>query len=145
MQDVWFTGQPNQQRRITFKLASGRLVWIVSFRYSGTYDSLLEGRPNAEFNKRIIEQWLKTFRFRAGDNMLLISPETRTDDRGAVYLPPICCSAELMSSPTNQKMHGSSLTVVWFAPPFFCEPLGVFIERSLKEISWEPNARDFEF
>jgi hypothetical protein len=145
MQGVWFTGQPDQQRRITFKLSSGRLVWVVAFRYSGTYDSLLEGRPNPELNKRIIDERLKASRLRAWDKLLLLTPETRTDDRGGVHLPPICCSAELMSSPMNQEMHGSSLTVVWFAPPFFAEPLTSFVEKSLKEVPWEQNARDFEF
>jgi hypothetical protein len=45
----------------------------------------------------------------------------------------------------NQEMHGSALTVVWFAPPFFVEPLASFVEKSLKDISWEQNAGDFEF
>jgi hypothetical protein len=145
MQDVWFTGQPDQQRRIAFKLSSARLVWVVTFRYSGTYDSLLEGRPNAEVNKRIIDEHFRASRFRDWDKLFLLTPETRTDDRGGVHLPPICCCAELMSSPMKQQMHGSSLTVVWFAPPFFAEPLASFVERSLKEVPWEQNARDFEF
>jgi hypothetical protein len=145
MQDVWFTGQPDQQRRIAFKLSSGRLVWVVAFRYSGTYDSLLEGGPNAELNKRIIDERLKASRLRAWDKLFLLTPETRADDRGGVHLPPICCSTELMSSPINREMHGSALTVVWFAPPFFSEPLASFVERSLKDVPWEQNAKDFEF
>jgi hypothetical protein len=145
MQDVWFTGQPDQKRRITFKLQGGRLVWVVAFRYSGTYDSLLEGRPSADLNKRIVEERMKASQLRAWDKMYLLPPETRTDDRGGVHMPPICCSAELMSSPMNQQMHGSSLTVVWFTPPFFSEPLSAFIEKSLAALPWEQNAKDFEF
>jgi len=145
MQDVWLTGQPDQQRRITFRLSSGRLVWVVAFRLSGTYDSLLEGRPNADINKRIVDERLKASRLRAWDQLFLLPPPTRTDDHGGVHLPPICCSAELMSAPMNQEMHGSSLTVVWFASPFFAEPLADFVEKSLKDLPWEQQARDFEF
>ena len=145
MQDVWFTGQPDQQRRIAFKLSSGRRVWVVTFRYSGTYDSLLEGRPDAELNKRILEERLRASRLRGGDKQFVLTPETRTDDHGGVHLPPICCSAELMSSPIDREMHGSALTVVWFATPFFNEPLASFVERSLKDVPWEQNAKDFEF
>jgi hypothetical protein len=112
MQDVWLTGQPDAQRRITFKLDSGRLVWVVTFRYRGTYDGLLEGRPTDEINRQIVEAELKTARRAGSGAVQLLAPPTRTDDRGGVYLPPVCCRAELESSPMNREMHGSSLIVV---------------------------------
>jgi hypothetical protein len=37
------------------------------------------------------------------------------------------------------------LTVVWFVPPFFGEPLAAFVEKSIRGVPWEENAKDFEF
>lgn len=145
MQDIWLTGQPDSKRRISFTLPSGRLIWVVTFGYSGTYDGLLEGRPNAKMNKEIVDEQLKAAQLRTWDKMFLFTPETRVDDDGAVHLPPLCCNAELMSSPLSQEMHGSSLIVVWFTPPFFNEPLASFIARSMQELPWELHAKDFEF
>ena len=42
-------------------------------------------------------------------------------------------------------MHGSSLTVAWFAEPFFDEPLRSFIAGSVREVPREQKAQDFEF
>ena len=145
MEDVFLTGGPNEQQRITFKLDSGRLVWVVTFRYAGTYDSLLEGRPDAKFNAEIMESELKTARRLSGDAVLMLPPPTRTDQYGGVHLPPCCCRAELMSSAMKPDMHASSLTVVWFREPFFSLPLGQFVADSLRSVQWERNAQDFEF
>ena len=145
-QDVMTAARQSEpNRRIAFKLSSGRTVWAVRFHYHGTYDSLLEGRPNAGMNQRIIESDLKKARLRPNDPVLLLRPTQQSDVSGGVYLPAISCCAELMSLPMNAAMHGSWLTVVWYASPFFDRPLASFVEESLKQIAWEENARDFEF
>lgn len=130
--------------RITFALSSGRAVSASSFHVSETYGSLLEGRPTQAINDRIIDQKLKAAQVRQLDKPFLIAPETVVDNRGGLRLPVLCCSAELMSSSIEGRMDGSYLAVVWFAAPFFGEPLASFIERSLRDIPWDTVARDYE-
>lgn len=130
--------------RIAFKLLGGRAVSAISFRVSETYSSLLEGRPTQVINDRIIEQKLKAAQVRELDKPHLIAPETVMDARHGLRLPALCCSAELMSSSIRGGMDGSYLAVVWFANPFFDEPLAAFVERSLRDISWDAVARDYE-
>jgi len=130
--------------RITFALASGRVVSVSSFQHSETYGSLLEGRPTQAINDRIIENKLKAAHVRELDKPFLISPEAVTDNRGGLRLPSLCCAAEITSSSVGGDMDGSFLVVVWFANPFFDEPLAAFVEQSLKDLSWELIARDYE-
>ncbi len=141
-QDVWLTGDATGQGRITIPLASGRRVWVLRFGYSGTYDGLLEGAPSAELNANIIASRGKAAKLRAWDVVLTLPPPTRTDERGRPHLPPVCCVAELESLPMNETMHISALTVVWFAVPFFSEPLADFLNTSLSSLPWEQHAKD---
>ena len=46
---------------------------------------------------------------------------------------------------TPADSRAATSTVVWFASPFFAEPLADFVEKSLKDLPWEQQARDFEF
>ena len=133
------------KRKITFNLHNGRSVSVEQFQHSDTYASLLEGKPNEFINNRIIERSLKAASKHDSDKPFLIPPKTHQDSRGGVRIPPVCCVAQLMSTPMSSQMHGSALSVVWFSDPFFDEPLAIFTERSLRDIPWEQVARDFEF
>lgn len=55
MQDVLCFGAPNEELRLTFRLRSGRMVWMTGFYFDGTYDGLLEGQPNVQLNKILID------------------------------------------------------------------------------------------
>jgi hypothetical protein len=145
MQDVWWTGGPDETRRLTFAVASGRRVWVTGFFTDGTYDSLLEGRPDTEMNRQIVEE------ARAKAEQLfhapphLIEPEFREDERGTKWLPPVRYIADLMSTPVDPQRHGSALVVVWFGPACFDRPLREVVPAALSAIAWEQHCRDFEF
>jgi hypothetical protein len=145
MQDVWWTGGPDETRRLTFALAFGRRVWVCGFFCDGTYDSLLEGRPDAEMNRRIVEEALAKAQALFHEAPHLIEPELREDAKGTRWLPPVRYIADLMSTPVDAQRHGSALVVVWFGTPSFDRPLREVVPAALGSIAWEQHCRDFEF
>jgi len=144
MQDSFSNDPPAQPSRIDVSLASGRLVRVERFGFSWTYEGLLEGLPNARLNQQIIKRALSAASRDRKDGACLLTPAMAEED-GGLYLPEVCCHAELSSSALDASKDGSRLLVVWFAPPFFAEPLATFIQRSLRDLDWEEHAADFEY
>jgi len=156
---------PFGESRISFRLASSRLVWVTDFSYSETYASLLDGWPREDLNEQIIEQAL-TY---AAAHMVSPAPvymippakspvpqdvlaayERSLQGTQRLYsrppastLSPIRCIAHLESEPMSDLFDGSCLKVVWFEQPFFKAPLVAMLAASLRDIPWEKNAVDF--
>ena len=132
--------------KIEFKLRSGRNVWVRNFGYSGTYDGLMEGLANAKLNRRIIDAQVRAeLHFPSDRPPLVIGPETREGPRGSVWMPPICCRAQLESSPFDQARCGSALKVIWFSTwSFFGMSLDEFIPATLSHIDWDAHAHDYD-
>jgi len=145
MQDVFCTGGPDEKLRLGFSLASGRRVWVTGFFFEATYDSLLLGRPDEDLNRHIVEETPVKARELFRETPYLIKPDLRQDPKGAKWLPPIRYIANLMSTPVDQRMHGSVLVVAWFGQPIFDRPLGEGIPEALVAVPWEQHCRDFEF
>src|SRR5262245_30231346 len=99
--DPWVPENSSVDRRISIKLASGRNVWVMRFGFSGTYNGVIEGLPDARLNAQIVASESKRAKIRKWDVVLTLAPSTRTDDRGTPYLPPVSCVAELESLPMN--------------------------------------------
>ena len=131
------------ERYITFKVPSGRDVWVRSFSYSSTYAGLLEGFPDKSYNDDRVERCRSERRFPNDPLPLVIRPVSRKGLRGGVWMPPICCRAELYSvPPVDPDMHFSVLTVIWFCTPFFDARLRDVIKAAISNIDWERHATD---
>lgn len=88
----------HSRMRIEIELTSGRPVWVVAFLYVGTYEGLIEGFPDDELNKRIVENCLRTARRRRNGDVPLLPYASRLDKGGHPRLPPVFSFAILRPS-----------------------------------------------
>src|SRR5262249_6861667 len=127
---------------LSLMLDCGRRVTVDAFDYARTYAGLLEGRPNAEMNARIIERELTD---RAGSGARrkphLIPPVIDARDPAHPVLPPVCLRAWVWcNDPIDPAFMGSALVVVWFADECHAEPIADVVFRAIRGLPWEQFA-----
>lgn len=130
-----------------FALDCGRQVWLDGFDYSRTYAGLLEGRPNAELNARILEDAVTRREAVWGKRPIhLISPVIDNSDTDHPVLPPVLLRAWLVcSEPVNPEFMGSELVVVWFCDECHGESIEEFVLRAVRTLPWDQLAGDFDW
>jgi hypothetical protein len=129
------------------KLDCGRDVSLEAFDYSRTYAGLLEGRPNAEMNARIIERAVAEREGSWGKRAVhLIPPATDGTDPTHPVLPSALLRAWLTCyQPVNPAFMGSELVVVWFTDECHAEPIADVVFRAVRRLPWEQLADDFDW
>jgi hypothetical protein len=129
------------------KLDCGRNVKLEEFTYSRTYASLLEGRPDAELNARILE-YANTEQPKSWGSvaMHLIPPVIDVRNSDHPVLPPVLLRALLTSfEPIDPAFTGSALVVVWLTEECHAEPIAEVVVRMLKGLAWDKLASDFDY
>lgn len=127
---------------ISTQLNNGRQIsagcCIVSTSERGTMLFTPSDRANRNFI-RVAEVEAKTF---FGDYpVIVIQPQTRTDNAGRPWLPPVRMIAEFTSEPIDDEYHYSTAVVIWYqeaSTPF----IGEDVHRDFGQIEWEKHARD---
>jgi hypothetical protein len=94
---------------LSLTLDCGRRVTLDAFDYSRTYAGLLEGRPNAEMNARIIERALAKGSW-GQRKTHLIPPVIDERDPEHPVMPPACLRAWLWcNDPIDPAFQGPAL------------------------------------
>jgi hypothetical protein len=128
-------------------LDCGREVMLDAFDYSRTYAGLLEGRPNAEMNDRIIERAQTAREESWGKRAVhVIPPDVDATDPAHPALPPVLLRAWLICfQPVDPAFMGSELVVVWFTTDCHTEPIADVVFRAVRGLPWEQLAYDFDW
>jgi hypothetical protein len=132
---------------LSLTLDCGRRVTLDAFDYAHTYAGLLEGRPNAEMNARIIERELTERDGSWGRRKTHLIPPV-IDDRDPAHpvLPSVCLRAWVWcNDPIDPAFMGSALVVVWFADECHAEPIADVVFRAIRGLPWEQLAEDFDW
>jgi hypothetical protein len=140
-------------------LTTGREIILTSLRQQQTYSGLLEGVPDSEMNDREIEATIADARawcIRGGTPLLSVPDRrdflrvpgdmssSRSGRRIPEWLPMVSSIGRFNSSPArDSKMHGATLTVVWFQAEFG-RAMAENVLSSLMSMDWNTHARDFE-
>jgi hypothetical protein len=132
---------------LSLTLDCGRQVTLDAFDYKRTYLGLLEGRPDAEMNARIIERALDE---REGSWGLrkthLIPPVIDERDPEHPVMPPACLRAWVWcNDPIDPAFMGSALVVVWFADECHADTIADVVFRAIRGLPWEQLAEDFDW
>jgi hypothetical protein len=131
------------QPALSWSLQDGRTVRLEGFYLDLTYSGLLEGRPFAEANDRIISDLRTRAADLFGEEPFLATPVAVPGARGGLWLPPFRYVARLGSDPVGRDASGSVLVVCGFSPPFNDEPVAGFLASKTREIDWVRHSRDF--
>jgi hypothetical protein len=152
----------------SISLDCGVTIVLKSMRQSMTYRGLLEGVPDSNFNRQLMdsvrEEGRKLSINRAKPYLIL--PERRDyfrtpGDMDALgesggllsafrrrkpeWLPVVTCIADFeCTSSKNPNMDASSLVIVWFQNEFAI-PISEAALKSIKGIDWHAHAVDFEY
>jgi uncharacterized protein (TIGR02996 family) len=140
-------------------LRSGRSILLRELRQWDIYEGLLEGLPDSEYNRRLVEEALNRARGRTprGGGPYLIPPTERPielprdwwpfpfgEPRPPAALPRVGCEGRFDSFDPTSKRGGlfSTLAVVWFQDEF--GPIDLQILAHLRYIDWDQNAFDYD-
>ncbi|MCD9014397.1 hypothetical protein [Parachryseolinea silvisoli] len=127
---------------IDIELESGRRVTVDGFVYGRTYGGLLEGRPNRNVNKRILERQKCPSEW-GSRKVLVIQPLDRDLEN---FLPPSIYKVWLNSNdPINSVFMGSELVIIWFDETPGERSIKDIIEKRVREVDWDKNAQDFDY
>ena len=128
-------------------LDCGRKVSVDAIDYGRTYACLLEGRPNADLNARIVERALTERDATWGKRPThVIPPAMDLADPAHPVLPPARFRAWLTCyEPVDPVFMGSHLVVLWFAEECHNEPLADVVFRAVRGLPWETLAEDFDW
>ena len=132
---------------LSLTLDCGRQVYLDAFDYAHTYAGLLEGRPNAETNARIIERLLAERDGSWGQRKTYLIPPV-VDDRDPAHpvLPSTCLRAWVWcNDPIDPAFMGSNLVVVWFADECHAEPIADVVFRAVRGLPWGKLAENFDW
>ncbi len=116
-----------------------------------TYTGVLEGVPNAEMNKSLIDGILgKAKELTHSEHIFLIEPRLEPMENQGSFssgefekLPGIVCVANLLEQAIKDQYMFSSLTLVWFQDEY-AMPIGKEIEKQIEELDWTKIAKDFD-
>jgi hypothetical protein len=126
-------------------LSSGRVVRLQGFHVARTYVGLLEGAPDADYNRRVLASARERVTRLWGDRpTYLIDPEPHSEfltGRVCVRLPEITYHAWLESGPIDQVFAYSELVVSWFGPYAGETPIPKLVHQAIRDLPWEPLAR----
>ena len=128
-------------------LDCGRQVSLDAFDYSRTYACVLEGRPNADLNLRIINEAMVERKTTWGKRAVhLIPPTLDVKDPAHPVLPPILLRAWLTChEPINPTFMGSDLVVVWMTDECHAQPISDVVFAAVRGLPWERLAQDFDW
>jgi hypothetical protein len=149
-------------------LDCGATIVLKSISQSMTYRGLLEGVPDSDLNRRVMDsareegQKLSINRSKP----YLVLPERRDylrmpgdmdalGERGGLlsafrrrkpeWLPVVTCIADFEClAAKNPNMDASSLVIIWFQDEYAL-PLSEAALRSIKALDWHAHAIDFEY
>ena len=128
--------------KITFKCGT-RLLLTENILVSRTYGGVLEGRPDAAVNSRLIERFIRSVRqVIYNDAPHIIEPEI-DESKGYPRLPEYACAVELTSfePASDVKADMSHAVVVWFQSQNPLLEHGHIIEL-LGQLQWRDIATD---
>jgi hypothetical protein len=123
------------------QVKNGFSIDLISLFVIGTYDGLLEGRPNEELNTRFVQRAISSAQEKFGSwPVHLIPPKIRNGKHPE--LPNFRCIGLFQASATKDPdMHASGCVLVWFQEKTVVDG----IELSLVDIDWWTIAKDFEY
>ena len=149
----WLTGLlPTSVTQILSKQASDQRLWSVQLNngvkirlerlvVDRTYSGLLEGHPDEELNRQLLEDAILAAEQQFNDwPMHVVTPQI---ERSAhPRLPRFRCVGFFESFATKDpEMHASALVVVWFQN----KSILTGIRLPIKDLDWFSRARDFEY
>lgn len=142
-QDIFGSNEPYDFHPIKITLSSEIETQLDGFHLSMTYGGVLEGRPDFDFNRSII-QGIKRFNGFGERKMLMYRADQINLNQ---HLPYFSCFAMLYSYTVckDQFAHGSELLIHWFEDSVQSKPINQIIEEAVKEIDWIEHAEDFYF
>lgn len=150
----WEDGLSLADRLITFKLQSGRSVWVRNFDFARTYAGMVEGVPSADLNSEIVAREVREARAAFPHLPVFLLPaeirKTPVNDRSGrllfegVWMKPYRYRLCLQSRPIAPHMHMSELVIVWFDMPFHTRPIAAFLKETLGALDWDSQARDLQ-
>ena len=128
-------------------LDCGSRVYLTGLDYSLTYSGLLEGRPDAEGNARIIDRALSGRESTWGKRTIhLITPTVDHTDPAHPKLPPVLLRAWLTcNEPIHPKFMASELVVLWFTHHCHSDPISDIVFQAIRGLPWKQLARDFDW
>src|SRR5262245_20241886 len=128
-------------------LDCGRQVSLDAFDYSRTYGGLLEGLPNAEMNRRIIERAQAEREGSWGPRKTHLIPPVvdARDPKHPAFSPALLRAWLHCNEPIDPAFMGSALVVVWFAEECLDEPITEVVFRAIRGLPWDQLADDFNW
>lgn len=124
-------------------------IWLSSINQSLTYSGMLEGYPNSELNRRLVEGIQERLEKRSQWKPFLIEPEERevpnrstvAKKRPWVELPKVQCTAWFRSNSLGE--FGSRLAIIWFQDDF-AFPIDPKVENKIRSMVWSRHAEPLD-
>jgi len=121
------------------KLNNGREISVEGFYMGFTYGGLLEGSPNENINKSILEEVCYPSNWGRRKAIKLGTTEAELKSR----LKPNYYSVWLNSDPIDPNSDGSQLVITWFGDRPDGKAIEEIIVTGIGVIDWLADAEDF--
>jgi hypothetical protein len=135
------------QPAYSFKLRSGRQVWLDAFHFEKTYSGLMAGYPKNQMGY-IWEQAKKAQTMWGADASFIIPPVTIIRENGGRKYeswPWYCYKVWLRSENINPQDAYSQLIVIWFAEEATGLNITAMVEAACLDVPWEQHATGWNF